>query len=114
MDNWQDYQGNSISDFIKAYRDSLKAQRDANNKQLQQNRRNYYASIMGSANRRGMMYSNFPQREKLAYDVSTYTPALVKNQTSYQTGLDTLRNNAVNLWNKIQAYNEAISDYNEA
>lgn len=114
MDNWQDYQGNSISGFIKAYRDSLKAQRDANIKQLQQNRRNYYASIMGSANRRGMMYSNFPQREKMAYNVSTYDPALVKNQTAYQTGLDTLRNNTVSLWNKIQAYNEAIDDYNNA
>ena len=112
MDNWYDYQGNNISDFIKAYRDSLKAQRDANNKQLQQNRRNYYASIMGAANRRGTLYSNFPQREKLIYDTTVYDPALIKNQTSYQTGLDTLRNNAVNLWNKIQAYNEALGDLN--
>ena len=112
MDNWQDYQGNSVSDFIKAYRDSLKAQRDANNKQLQQNRRNYFASIMGAANRRGMMYSNFPQRDKIRYDTETYNPALVKNQTSYQTGLDTLRNNAITLWNKLKQYDEAINDLN--
>lgn len=110
MDNWYDYQGNNISDFIKAYRDSLQAQRDSANKQLQQARKNYHVSLMGAANRRGMMYSNFPQRDKLRYDTETYNPALIKNQTSYQTGLDTLRNNAVNLWNKIQAYNESISD----
>lgn len=112
MDNWYDYQGNDINLFIKNYRDSLKAQKDSVNKQLQQTRKNYQASLMGAANRRGMMYSNFPQREKLKYDTDTYNPALVKNQTSYQTGLDTLRNNAVTLWNKIQAYNEAIEDYN--
>lgn len=112
MDNWYDYQGNNISEFIKAYRDSLKAQRDSANKQLQQTRKNYQASIMGGANRRGMMYSNFPQRDKLIYDTNIYNPALVKNQTSYQTGLDTLRSNAVALWNKIKSYDEAISDLN--
>ena len=114
MDNWLDYQGNSITDFLRAYRDSLKAQKDANLKQLQQQRKNYFSSIMGGANRRGMMYSNFPQREKLRYDASTYMPSQVKAQQSYQTGLDTLRNNAINLWNKIQAYNENISDLNNA
>lgn len=110
MDNWFDYQGNDINLFIKNYRDSLKAQRDSNLKQLQQNRRNAFASYMGAANRRGMMYSNFPQREKINYDASTYMPSQVKVQQSYQTGLDTLRNNAVSLWNKIKAYNESISD----
>lgn len=113
MDNWYDYQGNDIDLFIKNYRDSLKAQRDSNLKQLQQNRRSYFTSIMGGANRRGMMYSNFPQRDKLKYDTGVFMPAMVKNQQSYQTGLDTLRNNAVNLWNKLKAYNEAISDLDE-
>lgn len=110
MDNWKDYQGNDINVFIKNYRDSLKAQRDSNLKQLQQNKRNYFASIMGAANRRGMMYSNFPQRDKIKYDVGTYMPAMVQNQQNYQTGLDALRNNAVNLWNKLKSYDEAISD----
>ena len=110
MDNWYDYQGNNISEFIKAYRDSLKAQRDSANKQLLQARKNYQSSLMGAANRRGMMYSNFPQRDKLRYDTETYNPSLVKNQTSYQTGQDTRRNNAVDLWTKIKTYNENISD----
>lgn len=114
MDNWYDYQNNSISDFIKAYRESLEAQRDSNIKQLNQTRKNYFSSIMGGANRRGMMYSNFPQRDKLIYDTNTYNPTLSKIQTTYQTGLDTLRNNAVGLWNKIKSYEEAISDLNSS
>lgn len=114
MDNWYDYQGNSISDYLKAYRDSLKAQRDAANKQLQQQRKNYFASIMGGANRRGMLFSNFPQRDKIKYDTETYMPAQIKVQNSYTTGLDSLRNNAVSLWNKIQSYNESISDLENA
>lgn len=112
MDNWYDYQGNNIGDFIKAYRESLDAQRSSNLKQLEQGRKNYFSSIMGGANRRGMMYSNFPQRDKIRYDIGTYTPAVIKNQNTYQTGLDTLRNNAVDLWNKIKYYDEAISDLN--
>ena len=112
MDNWTDYQGNNISDFIRAYRDSLKAQRDSNLKQLQQQRKNYFASIMGGANRRGMMYSNFPQRDKINYDTQSFNPAMIKNQTTYQTGVDTLRNNAISLWNKVKSYNEAIDDLN--
>ena len=112
MENWYDYQDNNINDFIKNYRESLLAQRDSNLKQLQQQRRNYMGSIMGAANRRGMLYSNFPQRDKINYDTNTYNPAVVKNQTSYQTGLDTLRNNAVTLWNKIQSYNESTNDLN--
>ena len=114
MENWYDYQGNNVDEFIKAYRDSLKAQRDSNLKQLQQQRKNYMSSIMGAANRRGMMYSNFPQRDKIRYDTESYMPAQVKIQQGYQTGLDSLRNNAINLWNKLQAYNESISDLNAA
>lgn len=112
MDNWYDYQNNSITDYLRAYRDSLEAQRDANMKQLQQQRKNYFSSLMGAANRRGMMYSNFPQRDKIRYDTESYMPAQVKVQQSYQTGLNSLRENAVNLWNKIQSLNEATSDLN--
>ena len=112
MENWYDYQDNDINEFIKNYRESLKAQRDANMKNLQQQRRNYMSAIMGGANRRGMMYSNFPQRDKIKYDANTYNPAVINAQTSYQTGLDTLRNNAISLWNKIKAYDEGISDLN--
>lgn len=114
MDNWYDYQGNNINDFIKAYRNSLKAQRDANIKKLEQERRNYHSYIMGNANRRGMLYSNFPQRDKIKYETNSYAPAIAANQTSYQTGLDSLRNNAITLWNKIKAYDEAISDLNNS
>lgn len=112
MDNWTDYQGNSISDFIKTYRDSLKSQRDAVNKQLQQQRKNYFASVMGGANRRGMMYSNFPQRDKIRYDTETYMPSMVRVQNNYTSGLDALRNNAVNLWNRMQSYREQTEDLN--
>ena len=110
MQDFYDYQGNNINDFITNYRNALKAQRDAANKQLQQQRRNYYTSLMGAANRRGMLYSNLPARDKIRYDTETYTPALVKVQNSYQTGLNSLRNNAIDLWNQIKSYDEAIRD----
>lgn len=112
MQDWTDLQGNRINDFFKNYRDALQAQRDANRKLLEQQRRNYFRGLMSSANKAGALYSNFPGREKLRYDTESYMPALVKAQTSYQTGLDSLRNNAVNLWNQVKSYEEAIEDYN--
>lgn len=112
VDNIGDLTSGTLSDFIRAYRDSLKAQRDSANKLLQQQRKNAQASIMSGANKMGMMYSNFPQRDKIRYDTETYMPAYVKNQTSYTTGLDSLRNNAINLWNTIKSYQESTEDYN--
>lgn len=111
MDDWKDLQGNSVSEFIKAYRDSLQAQRDASRKLLEQQRKQAQTSIMSSANTAGAMYSNFPTRDKIKYDTQTYMPAYAKTQSSYQTALDSLRNNAVNLWNNIRAYQEQINDY---
>lgn len=102
----------TLNEFIDNYRKALAAQRDSNTKQLQQNRKQAQTTIMSSANKAGMMYSNFPERAKMAYDVQTYEPALVKNQTSYQTALDSLRSNAINLWNRIKSYEEAIQDLN--
>ena len=112
MDNFYAPSGENIGEFIGNYRQALKAQYDSNNKQLQQNRKQAQISTMGAANRAGMLYSNFPERTKMAYDAQTYEPALVKNQSSYQTALDSLRNNAVTLWNKIKSYEEAIADLN--
>lgn len=112
MDNFYAPTGQNINEFIDNYRKALVAQRDSNNKQLQQNRKQAQTAIMGSANKAGMMYSNFPERAKMAYDAQTYEPALVKNQTSYQTALDSLRSNAINLWNRIKSYDEAIQDLN--
>lgn len=110
MDNFYAPTGQNINEFIDNYRKALVAQRDSNNKQLQQNRKQAQTAIMGSANKAGMMYSNLAERNKAAYDAQTYLPAVVKNQTSYTTALDSLRNNAVSLWNKIKSYSEAIED----
>ncbi len=107
-----DFQGRDVNQFFKNYRDALQAQRDANRKLLEQQRRNYFRGLMSSANKAGALYSNFAGREKLRYDTESYMPALVKAQTSYQSGLDSLRNNAVNLWNQIKSFQEAIDDYN--
>ena len=114
MDNFYDYQDNDVNEFIRNYRIALQAQRDSAVKQLEQQRRNSYATIMSGANKAGMLYSTWPMREKIKYDTGTYYPAHIKAQTSYQSGLDTLRNNAVNLWNQIKAYNEATADLSNA
>ena len=110
LDTIGDLRQGDLNAFIRNYRDALKAQRDSAEKQLQQQRRNNFASIMGGANRAGVLYSNLPERSKLQYNTQTYYPALTKIQTSYQTGLDSLRNNAINLWNQIRSYNEALRD----
>lgn len=114
MDNFYDYQDNDVNEFIRNYRIALQAQRDSAVKQLEQQRRNSYATIMSGANKAGMLYSNFPERSKIQYQTQTYIPSYTKVQSSYQSGLDTLRNNAVNLWNQIKAYNEATADLSNA
>ena len=110
----KDLQGQDVNQFIKNYRDSLQAQYDAGVNDLGQQRRNDFASIMAGANKAGMLYSNFPQREKIKYDTGTFYPALIKARQSYQSGLDKLRANAVNLYNQNKSISEAIADLNEA
>lgn len=110
MDNFTTYTGEDVNQFIKNYREALQAQRDSSIKQLEQQRRNDYATIMSGLNKAGALYSNFGERAKTKYLASTYSPALVKVQNSYQTALDNLRSNAVKLWNQIKAYEEASSD----
>lgn len=100
-------------EFLKAYRDSLKNQYDASVSSLVQQKRNNDASIMSSANEAGMMYSNFPQRSKIQSEAQ-YLTNLSKLHSTYQTGLDKLRNNAVDVYNQIKSYEEAIADLNGA
>lgn len=97
------------NEFLKAYRDSLKNQYDANVSSYKQQKRNADAQIMSAANKAGMMYSNFPQRSKIQTEAD-YLTGLSKLRSTYQTGLDKLRNNAVDAYNQIKAYEEAISD----
>lgn len=105
-----DNQGNNLNDFLKSYRDTLDRNYVANNMLLDQKRRNDQASIMSGANKRGMMYSNFPERTKIQYESDSYLPARSQNFQTYQTGLDKLRSNAVNYYNQIKSLEEAISD----
>lgn len=99
------------NEFLKAYRDSLKNQYDANVSSYKQQKRNADAQIMSAANKAGMMYSNFPQRSKIQTEAD-YLAGLSKLRGTYQTGLDKLRNNAVDAYNQIKAYEEAIADLN--
>ncbi len=102
----------TIDPFINAYRDSLDRQRDLANQNLANNRRNQFTNIMAGANKAGMLYSNFPERAKIQYDIGTYIPSVTRVQQTYQTGLDKLRSNTVNLANQLKTINEAIADLN--
>lgn len=102
-----------LNSFIANYRNELDRQRDLGMQNLDNNRRNQFQNLMGSANTAGMMYSNFPERAKVQYDTSTYLPSKIKLQQSYQTGLDKLRSNTTNYINQLASINEAISDLNE-
>lgn len=103
----------TIDPFINAYRDSLDRQRDLANQNLANNRRNQFTNIMAGANKVGMLYSNFPERAKIQYDTGTYIPSVTKVQQTYQTGLDKLRSNTINLANQLKNINDAIADLNE-
>lgn len=103
-----------INEFVNSYRESLDRQKDLGMQNLDNNRQLAHQQIMGGANALGMMYSNFPERQKIQYDTGTYEPAKIKLQETYQTGLDTLRKNTANYINQLSEINEAITDLNEA
>ena len=101
-----------IKEFYQNYRNSLDRQYQTAVQSLDQQRKNAQTSIMGSANKAGMMYSNFPARAKIQYDQDTYQPSQIKLQTSYQTGLDTLRNNILKYQNSIREIQDSIAHLN--
>lgn len=109
----KDLQGNNINTFIENYRKALGSQYDASMASLNQQRKNDFATIMSGANSAGMLYSNFPQRDKIKYDTQSFYPTQIKAHQSYQTALDKLRANAVNLYNQNKTIEEAIKDLNE-
>ena len=97
---------------LKSYRDALEAQKQASEAALENQRNNDFATIMARANKAGMMYSNFPERSKIQYQTSTYLPSLQKVYTTYQTGQQKLRENAIKYANQIKSLDEAIADLN--
>ena len=103
---WTD---DDIKDFYQNYRESLSKQYESSLQNLDQQRKNVQASIMSGANKAGMMYSNFPERSKLQYDMNTYLPSQVKARNTYQTGLDSLRNNVLKYQNSITDLQEATA-----
>lgn len=106
------YDANQVKDFYQNYRDSLDRQYQSAMQSLEQQRKNAQTSIMSGANKAGMLYSNFPVRDKIKYDQDTYQPAQIKLQNSYQTGLDTLRNNILKYQNSIAEIQDSIAHLN--
>lgn len=106
------YDINQIKDFYQNYRDSLDRQYQTAIQSLDQQRKNSQTSVMSGANKAGMMYSNFPTRSKIQYDQTSYQPALTKLQSSYQTGLDTLRQNILKYQNSIAEIQDSIAHLN--
>lgn len=103
---------NQIKQFYQNYRDSLDRQYQSGLQNLEQQRKNAQTSIMGGANKAGMLYSVFPARAKIQYDQNTYQPAQVKLSNSYITGLDTLRNNILKYQNSIAEIKDSIAHLN--
>lgn len=101
-----------IKSFYQNYRDALDRQYQSGIQNLEQQRKNAQTSIMSGANKAGMLYSNMPARSKIQYDQNTYQPALTKLNTSYVTGLDTLRNNILNYQNSIAEIQDSIAHLN--
>ena len=106
------YTEDQVKDFYQKYRESLGRQYESALQSLDQQRRNAQTSIMSGANKAGMMYSNFPERSKIQYDMGTYMPSQIKLRTTYQTGLDALRKNILNYQNSIKDIQDAINTLN--
>lgn len=106
------YDANTLKNFYQNYRDSLDRQYQSAVQSLDQQRKNAQATIMGGANKAGMLYSNWVPREKIKYDTDTYQPALVKLNTSYRSGLDTLRDNIIKYQNNIAEIQDSINHLN--
>lgn len=106
------YDTNQITDFYKNYRESLSSQYENAKNLLEQQRRNAQTTIMSGANKAGMLYSNFPTRQKVDYDTSTYQPAQVKLYNTYATGLQTLRDNIAKYQNSIAEIQDSIAHLN--
>lgn len=106
------YTQDQLNEFYRNYRDSLERQYQTGVQSLEQQRRNAQATIMSGANKAGMMYSSFVPREKIKYDASTYTPALIKMNTTYRSGLDSLRNNVLKYQNSIREIQDSIAHLN--
>lgn len=106
------YDENQWQDFYKNYRESLSRQYETAQQNLEQQRKNAQAAIMSGANKAGMLYSNFPERSKIEYDAGTYEPAKIKLYNTYQTGLNTLRNNMLKYQNSIKDIQDSIAHLN--
>lgn len=106
------YTDEQIQDFYKNYRETLSSQYENAKNLLEQQRKNAQTSIMSGANKAGMLYSNFPQREKIKYETQTVVPTATKLFTTYRTGLDTLRNNILSNQNAIADIQDAINHLN--
>lgn len=101
-----------VQDFYKNYRENLSRQYEVAKQNLDQSRKNRQASIMSGANKSGMLYSNLGERAKIQYDAGTYDPARTKLFTTYQSGLDKLRNNILSYQNSIADIQDAIAHLN--
>ena len=113
VEDFTDLQGNKVNDFIDSYRDSMKQSYDDNVADIENQRRNDYASIMAQANKRGMMYSNFPERSKMQYDAETYLPKLSSAFTTYQTGLNKLKSGVLDSYNSIKESEDNLKHLEE-
>ena len=98
---------------LKSYREALEKQRQAADAATEQQKVNDFQALMSRANKAGVLYSNFPERSKIQYQATTYLPALQANYTTYQTGLDKLRENVIKYNNQIKTLDEAIEDLNK-
>lgn len=112
--NLTDLRGTDVNSFVRAYRDSLKNQYDTSLSQLKGEKRQQDANIMSDANTAGVMFSNFPERSKIQYESQSYIPSVAKANETYQTGLQSLRENAVSAYNNIKSLQSAINELNSA
>lgn len=115
MDNYDPTLYNPLAldnEFVTNLRNALKESYATGMANLNNQRYLDQSSIMNAANKAGSLFSNVPQRMKLQYDTNTFMPNQIKLRQSYQSGLDSLRENAINAANQVAYYQQMINHYN--
>lgn len=99
--------------FVENLRQSLQGSYDAAQQNIENQKTLDEQTIMSQANKRGTLFSNFPEREKIKYQTNTYLPNSTNAYTTYSTGIQNLQNNTVDLVNQIKSVQDAIAELNK-
>ncbi len=83
-------------------------------KALEQTRRNQLAGTASALSSRGLLNSGTMPLKTVQYDTATFIPESTKIDQTYQTSIDTMRNNSAKLYNQLLQADNTITQLDAA